>query len=174
MFHHDAGHVGRRHVGSCKTVGIDLALAAFAVVILPREQQFAHVFRAHATTEVLTKAVWRTKATLKFTEESLVSDQLLRLELVFLFRTVGVGAERPLFALGRRIVRRLDLVCEQLPNLTQTHPLIVVVSLGVVDVGGQSLCQIGDLLLALVGRELLDVDVETVRPDEILIAEVGL
>ena len=84
VFHHDAGHVSRRQIGASKTVSINLALAAFALVILLREQQLTHVLCAHAATEVLAKAVRRTEATLQLTEECLVSDQLLRLELVLL------------------------------------------------------------------------------------------
>uniref|UniRef100_A0A6J5ZJF4 Unannotated protein n=1 Tax=freshwater metagenome TaxID=449393 RepID=A0A6J5ZJF4_9ZZZZ len=160
MFHHDARHVGRRHVGTGEAVGVDLALATLALVLLLLEQQLTDMLRAHAATEVLAKAVRRAEAALQFTEESLVGDQLLRLEFVLLLRTVDVGAERPLAAFFRRIFRRLNTVCEQLPDLAQSHPLVVVVGLGVVDVGGQRLADVGNLLLALILGKLLDVDLE--------------
>ena len=58
---------------------------------------------------------------LELTEERLVGDDQLGHELVLLDRLLGVLGQRPLLALGGRVVGRLVLVGEQLPDLLEAH-----------------------------------------------------
>ena len=155
-------------------LGIDLARRCLAVVVRLLAQQLADELRAHAAAEVLAEAVRGAEAALQLTEERLVGDDLLRPELVLLDRLLGEARQRPLLALGGRIVARLVLVGEELPDVAQAHPGVLVVRLGVVDVRVERLLDVRDQLLALLLGELLDVDLEALGPEVILVLEAGL
>jgi hypothetical protein len=62
------------------------------------------VLGAHAAAEVLAEAERRAEAVLELTEERLVGDDLLRDELVLVAGALDVLRQRPLLALGRRIL----------------------------------------------------------------------
>ena len=102
-------------------------------------------------------------------------DDQLGPELVLLDRLLGVGAQRPVLALRGRLLGRLLLVGEELPDVLEALARVLVVGLGVVDVGVERACwSVLDELLALLVGELLDVDVERLGPQVVLVAEAGL
>src|SRR4051794_35967785 len=105
-------------------------------------EQVADRLGAHAAAEGLAEAVRRAEAILQLTEDGLVGDDLLRLH-----------------------------VLEQVPDLADALGGVLDVGLGVRDVGVEGLAQILQHLLAVLVRQLLDVDVERVGPQVVLLVE---
>src|SRR5439155_14188729 len=117
VLEHDARRVLRTQVLARRAVVLDLALLLVAVEVILLAQQLADVLRAHAAAEVLAEAERRAETVLELTEEPLVGDDQLGDELVLLDGLLDVCAERPLLALGRRVLARLVGVGEELPDL---------------------------------------------------------
>ena len=108
-------------------------------------EQVAHRLGTHATAEVLAEPERGSEAVLELAEERLVGHDELGLHRL-----------------------------EELPDLA--HPLggVLDVGLGVGDVGLELLPQVLLELLALLVRELLEVHVERVGPEQIVVREAGL
>ena len=107
-------------------------------------EQIAYGLGAHAAAEVLAEAERRAEAVLELAEERLVGHDLLDRH-----------------------------VPEEVPGLA--HPLgrVLDVGLGVGDVGVEGLAQVLFELAPLVVGELAHVDIERVRPQVVVVGEVG-
>ena len=151
----------RGEVLARRAVGV-VARRGLAVVLRLLAQEVADVLSAHAAAEVLAEAVRRAEAVLELTEERLVGDDLLRDELVLVAGALDVLRQRatPPSAGGSSEGSSL------LANSFQTSlsVRVLVVGLGVVDVGREGLAQVRLELLALLVGELLDVDVQRLGP----------
>src|SRR4051812_212531 len=126
--------------------GLDLVLELDALgVQVDLLEEVANGLRAHAAAEVLAEPVRRAEAILQLTEDGLVGDHVLRLHLA-----------------------------EQVPHLA--HPLggVLDVGLSVRDVRVEHLADVLLQLLAILVGQLLDVDVEAVRPEVVLLGEPAL
>src|SRR3954467_9439999 len=126
--------------------GLDLVLEELGLgVEVDLLEQVADRLGAHAAAEVLAEAIRRAEALLELAEQRLVV----------------------LDALGLHVL-------EQVPDLAHALGGVLDVRLGVGDVGLEGLAQLLEELVALVVVDLLDVDVERLRPQEVVVGEVGL
>src|SRR3954453_17717758 len=126
--------------------GLDLVLELDPLgVQVDLLEEVANGLRAHAAAEVLAESVRRAEAVLELTEDGLVRDHVLRLHLA-----------------------------EEIPHLTHALGRVLDVGLRVGDVRVEHLLDVLRQLLAVLVGELLDVDVEAVRPEVVLLGETAL
>ena len=165
-------HVPGRSCGRRPSPGVRSASTsrpALAVVLGLLAQQLADVLGAHAAAEVLAEAERRAEAVLELTEERLVRDDQswagTRPSRSAGRRRRTAASPRP-----RRAGRRPAPPCWRRASTRPSGAAgVLVVGLGVVDVGVEGLLQLLVELLALLIGQLLDVDVERLGPEVVLL-----
>ncbi len=144
---------GRDDLQALDRAGLLLAFAGLDLVLeldpfgleVDLLEQVADRFGAHAAAEVLAEAVGAAEALLELAESRLVVLDLLGLHRL-----------------------------EELPDVAHALGGVLDVGLGVGDVGLEGLGQLLGQLLALLVGDLLQVDVERVRPQVVFVVEVRL